>query len=51
MSSSLYENLPEEINKNKNNLPDDFSDLVYCVAYHELFRVFENILNPNIIIS
>ncbi len=35
MSSSLYENLPEEINKNKNNLPDDFSDLVYCVAYHE----------------
>ena len=35
MSSSLYENLPDKINKNKSNLPDDFSDIVYCVAYHE----------------
>ena len=35
MSSSLYDNLPDKINKNKSNLPDDFSDIVYCVAYHE----------------
>jgi len=35
MSSPLYENLPENINKNKHNLLETFEDLVYCIGWHE----------------
>ena len=35
MSSPLYENLPDNINKNKRNLPKNFNDLVYCIGWHE----------------
>ena len=35
MPSPLYENLPDNINKNKRNLPDKHSDLVWCVGWHE----------------
>ena len=35
MSSPLYENLPENINKNLRNLAKDHEDLVYCVSWHE----------------
>jgi hypothetical protein len=35
MSPPLYENLPEKINKNKHNLPENFKDLVYCIGWHQ----------------
>ena len=35
MSPPLYENLPDKINNNRHNLPEDFEDLVYCIAWHE----------------
>lgn len=35
MSSPLYENLPDNINTNKRNLPKNFKDLVYCIGWHQ----------------
>ena len=35
MPSPLYENLPDTINKNQRNLPENFNDLVYCIGWHE----------------
>ena len=35
MSTPLYENLPDNINKNQRNLPENFNDLVYCIGWHE----------------
>ena len=35
MSAPLYENLPNKINTNRHNLPEDFEDLVYCIGWHQ----------------
>lgn len=35
MPSSLYGNLPDNINKNSRNLAKDHKDLVYCVGWHQ----------------